>query len=153
MSRISLLAILSVALLTSACSSRLNPLNWFGRDRSEAVRYVEQAPGGVIDERPLVAQILSLRVDRAPGGAIIHAVAVPPTQGYWEPALLVENNGRAVEGVLSFQFRASQPLRRAAQGNQPSREITAGVYLTDQQLAGVRTIIVRGAQNLRSVRR
>lgn len=152
MSRITLLAVFSVALLTSACSSRLNPLNWFGRDRSEPVAAV-QAPGGVVDARPFVTEIVSLRVDRAPGGAIVNTVGRTSTQGYWEPALLIENRGVPVDGVLTIQFRASGPYKRAAQGTERSREITAAVYLTDQEMAGVRTIVVRGASNQRSVRR
>ena len=152
MSRLTLLAVLSIVLVTSACASRFNPLNWFGRDRSEAVT-VETAPGGIIDPRPLVSQITELHVDRAPGGVIIYTVGIPPTQGYWEPALLIENNGFPVEGVLGFQLRASGPLSSWPQGTERSRQITAGLYLTDQQLAGVRTISVRGAQNLRTVRR
>ncbi len=153
MSRISLLAILSVVLVTSACSSRLNPLNWFGRDRSEAVRVVEVAPGGVVDPRPFVDQVISLRVDRAPGGAIINTVGLAPAQGYWDAALLPENNKTPIDGVLTFQFRANPPLKASQQGTERSREISVGVYLTDQEMSGVRTIVVRGAQNQRSVRR
>ena len=152
MSRVTLLAALSIVLVTAACGSRLNPLNWFGQD--EEVQVVERVlPGGVDDPRPFVAQIVSVRADRAPGGAIVNVVGLPPTQGYWEPALIVENNGNPVDGVLTIQFRASQPFTVKPQVNQTSREITAAIFLTEQDMAGVRSITVRGVNNARSVRR
>lgn len=153
MSRIPLLAILSVVLVTSACSTRLNPFNWFGKDEEKVVVVQQVAPGGVIDPRPYVDQVTSLRVDRAPGGAIINVVGLNPVQGYWEAALLAENNQRPVDGVLTFQFRASKPVTRTGQGPDRSREITAAVFLTEQEMAGVRSIVVQAAQNQRSVRR
>lgn len=152
MSRVSLLAVLSIVLVTSACSSRLNPLNWFGRDKETTV-VVQEAPDGIIDPRPLIAQIQSVQVDRAPGGAIVNTVGLTQWQGYWQPALIAENRGVPVDGVLTIQFRVAEPLTDQIQGTQRSREITAAMFLTDQELTGVRSIVIRGANNARSVRR
>ena len=152
MSRVSLLAVLSIVLVTSACSSRLNPLNWFGRDKETTV-VVQEAPGGIIDPRPLIDQIQSVQVDRAPGGAIVNTVGLTQWQGYWQPALIAENRGVPVDGVLTIQFRVAEPLTDQIQGTQRSREITAAMFLTDQELTGVRSIVIRGANNARSVRR
>ncbi|GGE43545.1 hypothetical protein [Actibacterium pelagium] len=152
MSRVSLLAVLSIVLVTSACSSRLNPLNWFGRDKEVKV-VVQEVPGGIIDSRPLIAQIQSVRVDRAPGGAIVNTVGLTQWQGYWQPALIAENRGVPVDGVLTIQFRVAEPLTNQIQGTQASREIAAAMFLTDQELSGVRSIVIRGANNARSVRR
>lgn len=157
-----LLAALSAALFLTACGtvreSRLNPFNWFGRSTEQPVA---QTGGGdeetvvINDPRPLAQQILSMKVERIPGGAIVHATALPPTQGYWKADLIAENRGRPDEkGTLTLQFRAFQPVERdAPAGTAVSREITAGLFLSDQDLQLVRTIVVKGAENQRSSRR
>lgn len=156
--RTPLLAALSAVMLLSACASmrdsRINPFNWFGRSQAtETTTTAAPPPGGVVDDRPLVDQVVAMRVERAPGGAIVHAVALPPSQGYWKADLVPENDGRPVNGVLTVQFRAYSPPKPWPQGTEQSREITAGIFLSEQTLRGVRTIVVRGARNQRSSRR
>jgi len=156
--RTPLLAVLSVALLVGACGSvrdsRLNPFNWFGRSEEQQVATGAAAAVEPGDPRPLVEQVLEMRVEPIPTGAIVHAVGLPPRQGYWKADLVAENDGKPDEkGVLLLSFRACQPLEATPQGTQPSREITAGLFLSNQDLATVRTIIVRGAQNQRTSRR
>ncbi|OZA08094.1 MAG: hypothetical protein B7Y02_12980, partial [Rhodobacterales bacterium 17-64-5] len=64
--------------------SRLNPFNWF--KRSEARDLVQtEAPG---DPRPLVAEVLTMVVEPIPGGAIVRATGLPPTQGWWQAELI-----------------------------------------------------------------
>lgn len=152
--RTPLIAVLSVALLAGACGSRLNPVNWFGRSTGQQVA-TEAAPGvKPADPRPLVDQVVEMRVERIPGGAIVHAVGLPPRQGYWKADLVAENDGKPdAKGVLVLSFRAYEPVEPTPQGTQPSREITAGLFLSTQDLEEVRTIIVRGAQNQRTSRR
>ena len=156
--RTPLLAVLSVALLVGACGSvrdsRLNPFNWFGRSEEQQVATGAAAAVEPGDPRPLVEQVLEMRVEPIPAGAIVHAVGLPPRQGYWKADLVAENDGKPDDqGVLLLSFRAYQPLEATPQGTQPSREITAGLFLSNQDLATVRTIIVRGAQNQRTSRR
>lgn len=156
--RTPLLAVLSIALLLGACGrvrdSQLNPFNWFGRSTEQQVVAQTAAGSQPSDPRPLVAQVLEMRVEQIPGGAIVHATGLPPRQGYWKAALVAENDGKPDEkGVLRLSFRAYQPLEATPQGSQPSREITAGLFLSNQDLEVVRSIIVRGAQNQRTSRR
>ena len=81
-------ALLVATIAVTGCArvrdSKLNPFNWFGKSKSEQVQVVEAVPG---DPRPLVQQVTALEVARQPGGAIIHATGLPPTQGWWEAAL------------------------------------------------------------------
>lgn len=152
-----LLAALTVALMLGACGkvrdSRLNPLNWFGRSSEQTLTEAYIAPE-VQDPRPLMQQITAMRVEPTPGGAIVHATGLPPQQGYWETDLLSLNDGKPNEnGVLVFQFRANGPIAQTATGTPYSREVTAATFLTNQALAGVRTIVVQGAQNQRSASR
>lgn len=139
---------IAVFLMLSACESRLNPVNWFGSAREETVEVVERAE--VADPRPLVGEVTELLVERMPGGAIIRARGLPPTQGYWE-AELVEV-GRA-DGALRYEFRAYRPPQAARQGPPRSRELIVATYLGDAALRGVRRIVVVGQANRRSVAR
>ena len=126
--------------------SRLNPFNWFGRDRAVEVQAVET----ITDPRPLVSQVTNVSIERAPGGAILRAVGLPPRQGYWSPALIESGRGN---GVVAFHFRLAEPPAPTRVSTQVSREVVVATYLTDQELAGVREIQVIGAQASRAVRR
>jgi len=149
--RLPLLAALTAVMLLTACGairdSRLNPRNWFGRSEPAQVVLVEAAA----DPRPLVDQVLTLVVEPYPGGAIIRATGLPPTQGYWEAELeplAVDENG-----VLVYEFRVFPPIIDRRVGTQVSREVTVATSLSDIKLQGITQIIVQGAQNARASRR
>ncbi|MFC7703247.1 hypothetical protein ACFQXB_03440 [Plastorhodobacter daqingensis] len=150
-----LIAALSALLLISACStvreSRANPLNWFGR--STPVTTLEPAGGlrSIADDpRPLVAEIVDMRVESIPGGAIVRATARQPVQGWWNAALLAENEGRAVDGAIRFRFVAAPPPAPQRVSTPQSRELTAAIFVPAVRLANARQITVSGAQNARS---
>lgn len=157
------MAALALVLALAGCGfsdSRLNPFNWFGGSRSETPDLSPRAgyPEDVPDARPLVAQVATMQVERVPGGAIVRATGLPPVQGFWDAELvpdLTDAEGRPVPdgGTLSFQFRVVPPRQPTRAGPPVSRELTAAVYLSDQTLAPVRTITVRGQGNQRSSRR
>lgn len=145
-----LMALLVVVLGLTGCASRLNPMNWFGRDREERVQ-ISETVAAPVDDRQLVTDVISLSVDPLPGGAIVRAMGLPPRQGYWE-ADLVEV-GRE-DGEIVFEFRVYRPVDANTRvGTQRSREILAGTSLTTQDLAGIRQIVVIAQQNRRSVSR
>ncbi len=126
--------------------SRINPFNWFGQD--EEVTPVETRV--ITDPRPLVAQIASVTIDPAPGGAILRVVGLPERQGYFAGALVRQPAG---PGVLGYSFRVVPPPEATRVSTAVSREIVVAVFLSDQTLAGVRQIQVSGATNTRAVRR
>ena len=147
-------ALLVATIAVTGCArvrdSKLNPFNWFGKSKSERVQVVEAVPG---DPRPLVQQVTALEVARQPGGAIIHATGLPPTQGWWEAALLPVNDGVAENGTLTYRFVVSQPPEARRVSTPQSRELTAAVFLSDIRLQDVSRIVVEGATNSRSVAR
>ena len=152
------LALLTACLVLTGCArigqSRLNPFNWFGRSASETVAVSDVAAGPTrADILPLVAVVTEMRIDRAPGGAIVHAVGLPAVQGYFGAEMVVDTDVDAPAGTLVINFIAAPPVTREPQGSERSRELTAALFLSEQSLAGVRTITVRGAQNQRSSRR
>ncbi len=149
--RLPLLATLMLTLTLSACGglreSRLNPLNWFGRSQAAApvalVSSVDQA-----DPRPLVQQVVSMSVEPMPGGAIVRATGLPPTQGHWSGELVardVDDQGR-----LIYDFRLVPPPIAARVSTEFSRQVTVADFVSTQKLEEIRQIIVQGELNARS---
>ncbi|WP_456388845.1 hypothetical protein [Profundibacter sp.] len=144
--------VLISTLLLTGCATKLNPFNWFKRSTEE--KRVEQVvPGKVIDYRGLVDQVTSLQIEKTNGGAIIHAVGLPPSQGYWDAELVADNDEKPVNGVLTYQFRIEQPYEFKRASTPVSREVVVGHFVSNIKLQGVTSIRVLGARNTRSSRR
>lgn len=153
--RIALFAAMAALMILAACGkireSRFNPFNG---SRAEVATL--QPKGGYVvtpEYRQLVDQVLTLAVEPMPGGGIVRATGLPATQGYWQADLVPENDGEPVDGVLTLRFVVFPPPQPAPASTQPSREITVGYFLTDQQLAKISRIIVQGQTTALSVRR
>lgn len=148
---------LGLVVTLGACSgvreSRLNPFNWFGGSQSQKTKVVELAPNERADGRVLIDQVVSMRVNRTPSGAVVEAVGLAPTQGYWKAELVALNDGQAVDGVLSYEFRVAKPRDVWPQGAQQTREIVVAAQVSLNRLQSVRQISVIGARNTRSSRR
>ena len=112
----------------------------------------ELLPAEVIqqDPRPLVDQVTSARLERAPGGYILRATGLPPRQGYWSADLV--RRGRD-GSALVYEFRAAPPFQSTPVSSERSRQIVAATFLSDQDLAGTREVRVLGARSSRSARR
>ncbi|MCR8826662.1 hypothetical protein [Pseudosulfitobacter koreensis] len=174
--RLTLSALLISSLALGGCAavrdSRVNPFNWFGSSRSEPVVAEPAAStnplipvGGVglfqrgRAERNLyqgapIDTVSDLVVERVPGGAIIRASGISPTQGLYEVQLTPENeDDEAVDGVLSYRLEGRLPENAPAGGSVATRTVTAAHAVTEQQLRGVTTIRVVGATNARTTRR
>ncbi|MDB5664984.1 hypothetical protein [Cypionkella sp.] len=143
------IAILALTAMT-ACggfSGRLNPFKWFKRSAPTEVVSVETPA----DPRPLVANVLSMQIDAYPGGAIVRATGLPPTQGYWSAELVPQPVDE--KGTLVLEFHVFPPVGAAAVVNQQSREITVAYNLSDIKLQAINQIVVQGASNARASRR
>jgi hypothetical protein len=143
--------------LLAGCStpwseSRLNPTTWFGgASTPDALVPVEALT--IVDNRPFVARVTALAVEPTPGGIILRATGLPPTQGFWQGALILENvDGVPEDGTLTFQFRAAPPFWQQPAGAPQSREIVVGAFLSRQSLQGVTTLRVVGEQNAATIR-
>ena len=136
-----LLAMLALTLATGACG-RLNPGNWFAASTPAPV----SAPNDALpaDPRPLIAQVTSLGIEETPDGAIVRATGLPPTQGYWQAALVPRP---VQDGVLVFDFRAVPPITAQPVSTPASREVTVAAALGAANLAGLRQIVVQGEAN------
>ena len=156
-----LMAALVAATALGGCGrlgdSPLNPANWFGGSTAERTLPADQG-GPTADGRRLVDQVAQLQVDRMPGGAIVTAVGLPPTQGWWEADLVpvtaaVDGDPLAEAGAIELEFRIAPPPGPRRQGAPPSREVTAALFISDRRIAGVDRITVRGLRNQRTTRR
>ncbi len=145
--------------------SAYNPLNWFGKSRNETVapeaknalipqksrfRRERAAPEGVA-----VAQILALSIEPAAGGAILRVTGLAPTLGAYDVRLVPEFD-LEIDGplqTLQYSLKTEYSTRSRPAAPQRSRELTAAVFLSDEDLEGVREIRVSGAENARSIRR
>ncbi|WP_050528748.1 hypothetical protein [Pseudorhodobacter aquimaris] len=147
-----LVAALCATLALGACStvgkSRLNPMNWFGG--SEETPVVTVVEGKPVDPRPLISQITDLKLERMPGGVIIRATGLPPSQGFWDAELVARP---VKDGTIVYDFHVFPPVTPKAASTPQSREVTVASYLSDTKLAGIRQITVQGASNARSSRR
>ncbi len=148
-------ALLALGSCASISQSRFNPFNWFGKGEAQAVstETAHAADPALADPRPLVADVISLSVERASGGAIVAAVGTVPAQGFWDAELLALNGGLPVNGALVYLFRAAPPEAQLFAIGARAWRITAGQFVSDNALFGVTSIVVRGAQSERRSRR
>jgi hypothetical protein len=159
--------VLSALVLTSCGTvreSRFNPVNWFGRSESRPVS-VDPNTNPLIPARNVsifrqdrdegyrgwdLGEITELVIERRPGGAIVRATAVADQQGAFD-LKMVKIDEESDATTLTYAFRGIQP--RGAQGSPDSRTHSVAVWLTDNELLGIKVIQIKGARNVRTVRR
>ena len=133
---------LTVLLMLAGCNSRYNPGNWGwfgGGGGSEPTLEPGRGYTDTSERRPLVARVLTMSVEPTHGGAIVTAVGLPPTQGYWAADLVphfTTEAGRPTskDGIMQLDFHIVPPPVQNYVVNQSSREITAAVFLSEQSL-------------------
>ncbi len=160
------LMILTVsAVLLSSCAtvrdSRVNPFNWFGSARSQPVAV--QSDGAAVNplipdrrrnllttRRPVgpyqgqpIAEVSELLVERRPGGAIIRASGVADSAGPFDVRLIPLADEPGTLAYMLGALQAPGPRTTSAW----ARTVTAAVWLTDQELAGISAIRVVGRSN------
>lgn len=155
---------LCVVLAISGCArladSNLNPSNWFasgggGLGQNTATGELQAlVPEGartlVLDARRPVSELTGVALDRTPDGAILRATGRTPTQGWFNAELvLVSVEGR----IATYEFRAEAPRTGTQTGTGASRQITAAVNISNEDLAGFRSFRVRAANGSRTVGR
>ncbi len=150
--KLPIIAVVVLATALGGCArlkeSRVNPFNWFGPGRQAEASELYLSPE---DTRALVAQVTLLKVEPYPGGAIVRATGVPPTQGYWDAELVAQPVDE--QGRLVYEFRAFPPPLPAAAGAPFARQITVAATLSNIELQGVTSIVVQGAGNALSASR
>jgi len=98
---------------------------------------------------PLIDQVTDLAVERTSTGAIVRATGVTSRQGAYDVRLIPLGEGKPVDGVLSYEFLAMQPIN-TAQGPEHTRRIQAAQPLTNIELEEIRSIRVIAKRNTRA---
>ena len=147
-----------ICIILAGCSgfgdSRLNPANWFGQAESEeADTYAEPTDPALLDERPLIAQVTEVQLDKTLGGAILRVVGIAPTQGFFGAELVPLFAERPVNGELVYFFRVEAPEQPMPQGAPRSRQISVARFIPDGVLSSARQVVVRGQLNQMRSRR
>ena len=177
--RVPITLLLMSTLFVSGCGgwseSRANPKNWFGNSRSEVIvqsagtQAAEEAANPLIEQNrrdgifsrdrkappyqgTLVDQVTSLSVEPTPTGAIVRVTGLTLRQGAFDVRLVRDSQDGPVDGVMSYSLRALQPVN-TPQGPPRTREIQAGDFLSNEELALTGSIRVTGARNVQTTRR
>lgn len=168
---LSVLIVASIAV--SGCAtvreSRVNPFNWFGGSSSVPVAQT----GGTGAANPLIPEksesifrrdeaeavyagwpvgtIGELLIERRPGGAIIRVTGIADRAGPFD-VRIIEDKAQTSPSTLAYTLEA---LQSAGPRNTSvhARTVTAAIWLTDQELVGIREIRVTGANNALVTRR
>jgi hypothetical protein len=160
--RTPVLILLSSSLALSACQSRVNPVNWFGKDPEDAVitesnplipDQTEEGQSFFAREQAIayvgqpIPQVTNVEVHQVTEGQLVMAVGVSSVHGT-HTARLVPRESGVEGGVLTLDFMAIPPEDPIIGGSDLTREITTATVLTDQQMSGVRTIRVAASGNV-----
>lgn len=156
--RIALTLALALSLAGCGKESRVYPWNWFkGSQEVKTLDPKEGYPKIADDPRLPVTQVTRLEVKQTLGGAIVSAAGMPPTQGWWSAELVAENDGKPVEGVITYHFLLEPPPQDSAAAQRvstpESREVTVAAFVPNPRLDETHKIVVIGAENTRSVSR
>ena len=101
-----------------------------------------------------IDQVTNLVIERVPGGAVIRATGLTAVQGVSLVQLTPSTeDGTPINGVLTYRLEGVRPVFNESVGSTHTRTVVAARALTDQELAGVRSIRVEGARNAQTSRR
>ena len=80
-------------------------------------------------------------LERGYGGAILRVTGVAPTQGFFNAALVAQNDGEPdAAGVLGVSFVAVPPETFEAVGPERTRLLLSAAYLSERELRDIRAI-------------
>jgi len=154
--------------------SRANPGTWFTGERAAERRAAREAdivanattnplipeqrtsvfrrsPDSETYEGTAIYAISSVSVEPTSGGSIVKATGIALRQGAYDVRLTPENDGEAVDGVLTYRLEAVQPTDRR-QGLEQSRRVSAADFISTQTLSEVQSVRVMGATNAQTAR-
>lgn len=157
------LSLAALAFLAGCGDSSLNPTRWFGGPRDTGPTTLDPKGGyGPSDARMAFGQIVATKWEPTNEGRLLVVTAMPPTQGYWNVALIPEvaqPEGRLAtdaDGVLRLRLVGNPPPRDSVEARRPARQgdlITAAISVPNGALSRMSQVVVSGAQNAVTVRR
>ena len=161
--------VIVAGVVLTGCSSSWNPVNWFGQSESAPVTVDASATGSANPLIPArrasifrrntaetylgtpIETISELLIERRPGGAIIRVTGTANRAGPFE-VRLIPDEAQTDGDTLAYTMNALQSAG-PANVRPAARSATAAVWLTDQELFGVREVRVAGRSNVLVSRR
>ena len=147
------LILLTLTTALTACAtvrdSRVNPLNWFDRDKAATTSFEEELKPLVpeskvvttIDTRPQIASVSSVEVAPAQGGFLVTATGLPSQAGGFNADLVPTGQDG---GVLTLSFRIVYP-DRAVTGR--ATAVNTARFFSNGDYPGVSSVRVTGQSN------
>lgn len=147
-----ILSVVIIGLLASCSGSgSVSSLNPFRRAPAPEETLVTAARAA--DGRELIATITELRAEPTRNGIILRALGKTPVQGFYEVVLSETNRGFPdATGTLTFELRGRAPELPLVANTDRSRDIMAGVFLSNVELKSVKALRVVAAQNQITIR-
>lgn len=130
--------------------SRANPFNWFGGSDEVVVAADVSPEAEALRDDTLLPNVLELEAAPHPGGVILTAKGLAPTQGFHSGELVLVSQAA---NEMVFELRATAPGTAQPEGAQATREMVVGIFLSQQTMGNASRIVVIAGENRRSVRR
>jgi len=106
----------------------------------------------IVYDGSLIDEVTSLIVEPVPTGAIVRVTGLPQREGAFDVRLLPVNDDGPVNGVMEYTLNAYQPVTTPV-GSARTREVRAGVFLSNADLDEINEIRIRAERNIRSTKR
>jgi hypothetical protein len=101
-----------------------------------------------------IDQVTHLVIERVPGGTVIRTTGLTAVQGVSLVQLTPSTEDETpINSVLTYRLEGGRPVFNESVGSTHTRTVVAARALTDQELAGVRSIRLEGARNVQTSRR
>jgi len=161
--------VIVAGLVLAGCSSGWNPVNWFGQSESVPAAVDASATGTANPLIPArrasifrsdtaesylgspIETISELLIERRPGGAVIRVTGTSNRAGPFE-VRLIPDPAQTDGDTLAYTMNALQSAG-PVNVNAEARSVTAAVWLTEQDLFGIREVRVAGRTNVLVSRR
>ena len=162
--------LLAASLVLAGCggwgTSRVNPMNWFGRAQPAATGSTGEtnplmptsskmfARPEAEDKSLPIARVTELRIEQTTTGAIVYAQGVAGRQGPYKTELRpVSTADETRDGILVLSFRVVYPPYETPSGSELSRTVHEAHTLSGQDLRAARLIRVTARDNALESRR
>jgi hypothetical protein len=150
-------ATLACAVLLAGCSFDLGGLPASEPNVEPAEQVRDEESGlltGLFTRRPpdlpdaVPVPMREATLERGYGGVILRATGVAPTQGYFNAALVAENEGVPdAAGVMTVALVAVPPETPVGVGPERTRLLLTGAFVSERELREIRAFRVVSAQS------
>lgn len=131
---------------SSANSSGGSSGGFFGKKAEKETVLEQRIPA--VDKRGLISVVNDVTVDKFRGGALVKVRGTTDSIGYSDVDLVAVNKGLPDKnGVVTFELKGLEPLKKSQGPTQRSNEVYAGASIPAVRMPSVKAIRIIAAQN------